>query len=142
MIVTQNKPKKPQAKPDYIVENHWHEWIQSGVNPSIIAANIYTELDARELDKVLNLNSKRRYKHSDDLVPAWIVRGIDPETGELTLKGVQAKPDNPKIKHGRTQKYLGAYGYDVAPLFLKVDDYDYWLKVIRDLQIPIIITEG
>ncbi|MGB6301553.1 MAG: VapE domain-containing protein [Rivularia sp. (in: cyanobacteria)] len=142
MIVTQNNPKETTLRPDYIATNHWQEWVESGVKPSIIAANIYTELDARELDEVLNRNNRRKWKHSDKLVPAWIVRGIDPESGELSLLGVQAKPDNPDIKNGRNQKYLGANDYGSSPLFLKVDDYDYWLKIIRDLGIPIIITEG
>ena len=142
MIVAQTKSETLEFKPDYIAKNHWEEWVNSGVKPSIIAANIYTELDARELDKALNRNSRRKWKHSDTLVPAWIVRGVDPETGELQLLGIQAKPDNPEIRHGSVQKYLGAFEYGSAPLFLKVDDFDYWLKIIQDLQIPIIITEG
>ena len=142
MIITQNNPQTSTAKPDFINQNHWNEWIESGVNPSVIAANIYTELDSRELDKALNRNSNKRYKHSDDLVPAWIVSGVDPKTGESTLNGVQAKPDNPKQRQGKTQKYLGANNYGSAPLFLKLEDWEYWTKIIRDLSIPIIITEG
>lgn len=142
MIITQKTATDINCKPEYINQKHWQEWLDSGINPSIIAANIYTETDARELDEVLNRNNRRKWKHSDKLVPAWIVRGVDPETGELSLLGVQAKPDNPDNKHGKIQKYLGANDYGSAPLFLRCNDYDYWLKIIRDLQIPIIITEG
>jgi predicted P-loop ATPase len=142
MIVTQKRTGDVDCKPEYISTNHWKEWVNSGVKPSIIAANIYTELDARQLDKVLNRNNKRKWKHSDKLVPAWVVRGVEPETGETQLLGVQAKPDNPDIKNGRIQKYLGACDYGAYPLFLKCDDFDYWIKIIHDLKIPIIITEG
>ena len=142
MIIAQTRIEREICKPEYIATKHWDEWVKSGIKPSIIAANIYTEFDARQLDEVLNRNNKRKWKHSDKLVPAWVVRGVDPETGELQLLGVQAKPDNPDIKNGKIQKYLGACVYGTSPLFLKVDDYDYWLKIIRDLGIPIIITEG
>ena len=142
MIITQNRPNSDTSRPDYIAINHWEEWVNSGIKPSIIAANIYTELDARELDKALNRNNKRRWKHSDKLVPAWLVRGVYPETGEIDFAGIQAKPDNPELKHGKIQKYLGANEYGASPLFLKVDDFDYWLKIIQDMSIPVIITEG
>ena len=142
MIIAQKPASSTNCKPEYINQKHWQEWGDSGIKPSIIAANIYTETDARELDEVLNRNIRRKWKHSDKLVPAWIVRGVDPETGELSLLGVQAKPDNPDNKYGKIQKYLGANEYGSAPLFLRCEDYDYWLKIIRDLAIPIIITEG
>ncbi|MBE9213732.1 DUF3854 domain-containing protein [Plectonema cf. radiosum LEGE 06105] len=142
MIITQDRTENVVCKPEYIATNHWQEWVNSGVKPSIIAANIYTELDARQLDEVLNRNNRRKWKHSDKLVPAWVVRGVDPTTGELQLLGVQAKPDNPDIKNGSIQKYLGACDYGAYPLFLKVDDYNYWVKIIQDLKIPVIITEG
>ena len=130
MILTQNKLQTSTERPDFINENHWNEWIESGVKPSIIKSNVYTELDSRELDRVLNRNSNKRYKHSDDLVPAWIVSGVDPKTGESTLNGEQAKPDNPKQRQGKTQKYLGANNYGSAPLFLKLEDWEYWTKII------------
>ncbi|MEM7578338.1 MAG: VapE domain-containing protein [Cyanobacteria bacterium P01_A01_bin.80] len=142
MIVTQNNPQTSTVKPEFINQNHWNEWIKSGVKPSVIAANVYTEIDPRKLDEVLNRNNKRRRKHSDKLVPAWVVRGIDPSTQEVTLLGVQAKPDNPEFKNGKNQKYIGASEYGAAPLFLRVDNSIYWLKILQDLSIPIIITEG
>ncbi|WP_414622065.1 VapE domain-containing protein [Calothrix sp. CCY 0018] len=142
MIVAQDRTESAICKPEYISTKHWEEWVNSGVKPSIIAANIYTELDARELDKALNRNTHRKWKHSDKLVPAWLVHGVNPLTGEREWLGIQAKPDNPEIKNGKTQKYIGTWDYGAAPLFLKVDDFDYWLKVIQDLGIPIIITEG
>lgn len=142
-IITQKTASRDTLScPEYIYQKHWDEWIQSGVKPSIIAKSIYTEEDSRELDKTLSRNTKRRHKHSDNLVPAWVVRGVDPQTGELTLNGVQAKPDNPEVKEGKIQKYIGAYGYDAAPLFLKTDDDEYWERIIREINIPLFITEG
>ncbi|NJL69463.1 MAG: hypothetical protein HC894_27815 [Microcoleus sp. SM1_3_4] len=106
MIIAYNRVDSVACKPEYIATNHWQEWVNSGVKPSIIAANIYTEFDARKLDEALNRNNKRKWKHSDKLVPAWVVRGVEPETGEIQLLGVQAKPDNPDIKNGSIQNIL------------------------------------
>lgn len=141
-IITETQALSTVECPDFILENHWQEWLKSGVNASIIAKNVRSFTDSRELDKAINRNNTRRHKHSDSLVPAWTVSGVDPESGEHWLNGIQAKPDNPETRNGRLQKYIGASAYDAAPLFLEVDDFNYWMGVIENLNIPIIITEG
>ncbi|OKH47305.1 hypothetical protein NIES2101_24000 [Calothrix sp. HK-06] len=130
-------------KPDNIDINHWEEWISSGVKPDIIKLNIRSIHDAREVDKILSRNSKKRWKHSSELVPCWQVSGLDPTTGEATLKGVQVKPDtSPLNKDGRIQKYIGASGYGACPLFLDTGVEGYWQSVIDNSKIPLLITEG
>ncbi|MDJ0674394.1 MAG: VapE family protein [Calothrix sp. MO_167.B42] len=144
MIITQETRQGDIfERPETIEERHWNEWLDSGVNEYIIARNIYSVLDSYRLDKLLNYNSKRRWKHSDDIVPAWVVSGVDPISGENTPQGIQAKPDNPRIGlNGKPKKYLGAEEYEAAPLFLDVEDKAFWQQVIQDKFIPVIITEG
>ncbi|BAY21694.1 virulence-associated E family protein [Calothrix sp. NIES-2100] len=129
--------------PEDISLKHWNEWKSSAVADHIITSNCKTINDAREIDKILNRNVKRRRKHSDHLVPAWCVSGIDPLTGENTLEGVQVKPDTAQFdKNGKIQKYLGATGGSAAPLFLNTGTEGYWQNILKDKSIPIIITEG
>lgn len=130
------------SRPENIAENHWQEWLDSCVKPQIIEKNVSTIYDSRKLDEILNRNSKRRHKHSTDLVPAWVVSGVDPLSGERWLSGVQCKPDKPPIKDGKPLKYTGASGYGVSPLFLELEDDEYWQKILNDTNQSIIITEG
>ena len=126
-----------------IHSNHLSEWEDSGVDHEITVHAIQSHKDEREVDELLSRNTKRRWKHSKHLVPGWSVRGVDPQTGEPTLLGVQYKPDNPPVDdNGKIRKYLGASGYETAPLFLDTGESDYWKKVLEDPTIPVIITEG
>ncbi|HYW17967.1 MAG TPA: VapE domain-containing protein, partial [Nodularia sp. (in: cyanobacteria)] len=128
---------------DTVASHHWEEWQLSGVSAKIIQRNVRTLYDSREVDKVLNRNTKSRQKHSDHLVPCWMVAGVNPLTGENTLDGVQVKPDtSPLGKDGKVNKYLGAAGFGAFPLFLDTGIEDYWQKVLTDKSIPVIITEG
>ncbi|MEH1916990.1 VapE domain-containing protein [Nostoc sp.] len=126
-----------------VLERHWKEFKSSAISDIIIDLNFRTIEDSRELDRVLNRNTKSRRKHSDHLVPAWCVSGIDPLTGENTLEGVQVKPDTPTSdRKGKPQKYIGATGSNTAPLFLNTGIENFWKTIIEDKSQPIIITEG
>jgi len=146
----ENQAELTQAKPDQTHESHWAEWMKSGISPEIAALNFRTIDDPQELDRVLNRNTDRRWKHSDQLAPGWLVQGVDPETGETTLAGCQYKPDNPlpqldkdgTPKPGKVQKYLGASGVQADPLFLDTGDADYWRRVRDDRSVPILLSEG
>ncbi len=129
-------------RPHDIDSRHYEEWLESGVSDLIISLNVTSIHDSGSLDKILNRNNRRRLKHSDNLIPAWCVSGINPQGWERTLEGVQVKPDNPPIINGKPLKYLSASGYGVSPLFLDVGIPDYWLKIIEDKSIPITIVEG
>ncbi|AUB41301.1 DNA primase [Nostoc flagelliforme CCNUN1] len=126
-----------------VLERHWKEFKSSAISDTIIDLNFRTIEDSRELDRVLNRNTKSRRKHSDHLVPAWCVSGVDPLTGENTLEGVQVKPDTPSSdKKGKLQKYIGATGANTAPLFLNTGIENFWKAIIEDKSKPVLITEG
>ncbi|MBH8576994.1 DUF3854 domain-containing protein [Nostocaceae cyanobacterium CENA369] len=128
---------------DTIASHHWNEFKSSAISDTLINRNFKTIHDSREIDRILNRNTKNRRKHSDSLVPAWCVSGIDPLTGENTLEGVQVKPDTAPIdKRGKPQKYLGATGANTAPLFLNTGIEYFWKRIQEDKSQPIIITEG
>ncbi|USR93289.1 DUF3854 domain-containing protein (plasmid) [Phormidium yuhuli AB48] len=123
--------------------NHLSEWEDSGVDREITVNAIQSHKDGREVDELLSRNTNRRWKHSNHLVPGWSVRGVDPQTGEPTLLGIQYKPDNPPVgDDGKARKYLGASGYEATPLFLDTGEPNYWNRVLENPNIPIIITEG
>ncbi|BAZ38678.1 virulence-associated E family protein [Calothrix sp. NIES-4101] len=128
--------------PISVDSKHWNEWLNSGVEPSIITNNIRSIFESYEVDKILN-RTKRRWKDTNKITPCWLVSGIDPLTDEPTLLGCQVKPDVPLVgKNGKTQKYIGANEHDTAPLFLKTGIDNYWVSIINDKSIPVIITEG
>jgi hypothetical protein len=114
----------------------------SGVSEAIASLNFWTVTDPAEADKLLNRNSKKRWQHSDCLVPAWAVAGVDPKSGERWLQGVQLKPGTPIDIDGKPQKYLTASGAETQPLFLDTGVADYWQAILADRMIPIFITEG
>ncbi|TVQ23554.1 MAG: DUF3854 domain-containing protein [Leptolyngbya sp. DLM2.Bin15] len=136
-----------QSNP-FLHARHRDEWLASGVDEAIIMSNVWTIEDPQQLDKLLNRNTKSRWKHSDDLVPGWAVAGCDPVTGEATLKGAQFKPDKPKLDpHTRKpRKYLSPSRQTLAPLFLtpgtKLGGLSFWANVKEDKSQPLLITEG
>lgn len=129
--------------PAHLFQHHWEELRGSAISPSIIEKNFRSIDDAREVDRLLNRNSNKRWKHSEHLVPCWAVTGLDPLGWERIEDGVQIKPDNPELgENGKPKKYVGATGYDTAPLFLETDNPEYWGEVLKDVTIPLFITEG
>src|SRR6476469_3303367 len=123
---------------------HWDEWIASAVDPKIISRNVWTIEDPRDVDQLLNRNNKRKWKHSEELVPGWAVGGVDPKTGERTFKGAQFKPDKAPIdpETQKPRKYINPTKVTVGPLFLEMEDPEYWAKLLLDFTMPIIVTEG
>lgn len=123
---------------------HIEEWQASAVELDIIDRNVWSIEDARELDQLLNRNTDRRWKHSEDLVPGWAVAGVSPKTGERTFKGAQYKPDKPPIDPDtkKARKYLNPAKLAASPLFLEMADPDYWSKLLLDVTSPIVLTEG
>lgn len=137
-----------------IAPRHYKEWQSSGVCDAIIQRNVWTIEDARELDQLLNRNTERKWKHSTQLCPGWAVAGVDLQ-GEETFTGAQYKPDNPRPqtdKAGNPKldeqgnqkfvKYESPAGDPLSPLFLAMDQADYWAEVLVDLKRPLLITEG
>ncbi len=126
-----------------LLKRHYQEWIDSGVAEEIITRNISSVEDPRECDRLLNRNTKSKWKHSVELAPGWSVSGVDPLTDEMTLKGLQYKPDkapvDPQTKKPR--KYFSPSRVSLAPLFLRMTP-NYWEKAIANKHQAIIITEG
>lgn len=142
-------------KPTHINQRHWDELMASAISPKIASLNFWTIEDSREVDQLLNRNSDRKWRHSEDLVPGWAAAGVDPETGEKTYLGAQYKPDNPHPQtdqEGKTKlnpdgtikyrKYESALDYPADPLMLDMGDSDYWKQVLDDSSQPVIVTEG
>lgn len=124
-------------------DKHREEWGKSAVCPTIYERNIWTITDSREVDQLLNRNTKSRWKHSDDLVPGWAVSGVNPKTGERTLKGAQFKPDKPLTDDkGKVLKYLSPAKQVLSPLFLETSDPEFWQRLLFEFTTPIVITEG
>lgn len=143
-----------QKAPDGICQKHWDEWvIGSGVSGIITKLNIRTLTDPLQIDKLLNRNNKRRWKHWEH-GSGWGVAGVCEESGETLLLGCQFKPDMPvqrsekgqlKFKADGSpdyQKYFSASDYPTEPLFLDPGIHDYWLDVLTDVSKFILITEG
>lgn len=130
--------------PASLSREHYTEIVVgSGVSHVISSLNFWTVTDPREVDQSLNRNADQRWKHSEGLVPGWAVAGVDPKSGERWYQGIQYKPQIPQPDaEGKNQKYLSASGCGTYPLFLDTGDPDYWPRVLADLQIPIVLTEG
>ena len=127
-----------------VSEKHLSEWQAAAVAPEIISRNVWSIDDARDGDELLNRNTERKRKHSEGLAPGWGVAGFDPKNGERIYLGAQFKPDTapPDPKTGKKRKYFSPSQAPLSPLFLEVEDFDYWRKLITDFTSPIIITEG
>ncbi len=140
--------------PGHIHQAHFEEWVVgSGVDPKIAELNVRSLDDPREVDRLLNRNNNRRWKHWEH-GPGWAVAGVDPQTGERIFAGAQFKPDtpvqriengNPKLKKDGSpdrQKYFSASDYETAPLFLDTGEPDYWPDVLTDITKLLLLGEG
>lgn len=133
---------------------HRDELIEgSGISPKIAELNFWSVNDPAEVDRILNRNADRRWKHWQH-GPGWAVSGVDPTTGEHTWLGCQFKPDTavqryengkPKFKADGSpslQKYYSANEYPAEPLFLDTGDRNYWPSVLADVSRSIVVSEG
>lgn len=154
MVFTQAQTST-MVRPHWISEAHWKELIEgSAIDPSIASRNWKTLVDAREVDFYLNRNTNRKWKHSEDLVPCWVVTGVSPDTGETTYEGLQVKPDKPRpqLEKGQAKtdtqgnikyrKYESPADAPLAPLFLDTGDPDYWPNVQTDVRQIRVHLEG
>ncbi|NJR73305.1 MAG: DUF3854 domain-containing protein [Scytonema sp. CRU_2_7] len=126
----------------HILSHHLEEWtVLSSVTDSIVEQNVYSLSESVEIDKLLNRNTDRRWKHTFNC-PGWYVKGVNPIDGSECWESCQFKPDVPRTtKDGKAIKYESVLESRIAPLFLQMLDRDYWHKVRENLD-PIVITEG
>jgi len=143
-----------EGRPQTIAPDHWREFIEgSGITPKIAELNFKSVEDPAEVDRLLNRNNDRRWKHWQH-GPGWAVSGVDPETGEPSWLGAQFKPDEPvqRYENGQPkfkadgspdlQKYFSASDYASEPLFLDTGDRNYWPSVLADVSRAVVVTEG
>lgn len=125
-------------------EKHRQEWLNSKVSEDILTRNVWSIEDPREVDQLLNRNTDKRWKHSNDLAPGWAVAGVDPKSGERSMKGAQYKPDVAPIdtETKKPRKYFSPSRQALAPLFLGMEDAEYWRKLLTNFTSPIVVTEG
>ncbi|MFB2839059.1 plasmid replication protein, CyRepA1 family [Floridanema evergladense] len=96
-----------KCKPDYIEQNHWNEWLASGVDPGLISLcvtslkgeRIYnylcysTELPRNSAGR-LSLGFIKRYEHAT--CGGWWCNSVDPNAGEAMEWGC-FKPNQPRL---------------------------------------------
>jgi predicted P-loop ATPase len=146
-------------------DRHLNEWLDSGVSPEIIAANVNScsgnnayerllyGLDKSERTNIGRLRDKwlKRYDHLDH--GGWWCSGIDLITLEDSQWGC-FKPDRPKLNQGKALKYEAPPNCRAGIFALKVEgkalekfpecpgDKKFWEWVIQNPRLPIVITEG
>ncbi|MFQ4134780.1 VapE domain-containing protein [Nodosilinea sp. PGN35] len=127
-----------------LTASHKQEWQNSAVCDSIITRNVWSIDDTEEVDKLLRRYSNKGFKNSIGLAPGWAVAGVSPTTGERTLAGAQYKPDKPPTdpETKKPRKYFSPSRQALAPLFLEMEDGEYWSKLITDTSQAIAICEG
>jgi hypothetical protein len=144
-----------KCKPDYIEQNHWNEWLASGVEPDLISLcvaslkgeSIYnylcysTELPRNSAGR-LSLGFIKRYEHATS--GGWWCNGVEPITGEAMDWGC-FKPNQPRLgAKNKLIKYEHPPQISTRAFFLPVS-LQIWLKVAErfNLIIPqnIEITE-
>lgn len=158
--------------PTHVEPHHWQEWLISGVDPAIIAANIFSLRDVQPYDRLLYSAQiprrndgrvvdwvLRRYRHVE--AGGWWCAGEDvqrlkQEVNKRRLEGNlnawitiqslwgQFKPDQPYIdKDGKAVKYEPPPKTETRITCLTVPtNSKLWLEVLGNLDIPIIIVEG
>lgn len=136
-------------RPTYIRPEHWQEWLDSGVDPSIIALNVRSVSDL-EVDPYshevetpiadcLNWRYTRFGNQAKKELRGWMVQGTDPETGgKMDWLRFKPDPDTPVMDRakGKPAKYLSPRGDDSKVTFLDVDR-ETWERVSQRCGVPI-----
>lgn len=122
----------------YIHPTHLEEWVNdSGVSHDITRLNVKSLEDKQEIAQHLGW---KKYTH----LPGWWCSGINPRNGlPMGMMHGQFKPDK-EIKFPKSSKpakYLSSKAqYDA--ICLNTGNPRYWLDIIQDISIPVLITEG
>jgi hypothetical protein len=142
--------------PDKIAPPHWQEWIESGIHPEIIRANLLS-LDgsatydylcyAPGLDRTqggrLATHLLRRYAHTE--AGGWWCQGLDPLNGWTPMEWGCFKPDTPRhdAKRGKTIKYEHPLKTPTRAFFLEDPQQpSFWPDRAAAVTQPILLVEG
>jgi len=150
---------KPQLLP-----HHQQEWLDSGVDPEIIEANVqslsgedaiqtilYAFLDKQgaHAKHYVTTALDKQLKHYEAIVSGrggWRVAGLDPLNNWERMEWGRFKPDAPRIeiKDGKEKpvKYESPLKTPTRATFLALPNQpDFWQRVL-DTNAPIYLTEG
>lgn len=146
--------EQPQSfAPSSINQKHWQEWLDSGVDPAIITANVKT-LDgdtpfdylcySDQLERInsgrLTTNWMRRYAHTEG--GGWWCSGLDPLNNWEPMLWGCFKPDSPYINpDGKLIKYEHPARTKTRVFCLKAPGVDLH-QVQADPETPIFLAEG
>jgi hypothetical protein len=98
-----------------VIDTHWLEWLDSGVDPEIIADNCETAVDTEEtphthearypISEFLNWNVTRFGHKAREHQQGWICRGLDPFKNWERMDWGCLKLDTPRIADKKPLKY-------------------------------------
>jgi Domain of unknown function (DUF3854) len=148
--------ESPVGIPDHIHATHWQEWLDSGIAPQIIAANL-TSLEgdlpfdrlcsspglARTNSGRLTTSVLKRYSHIE--AGGWWCSGLDPERAWEPMSWGCFKPDHPRVdlERNKTIKYEHPLKTPTRAFFLLDPDHPTrWTEVQATADRPILIVEG
>ncbi|NJR70155.1 MAG: DUF3854 domain-containing protein [Synechococcales cyanobacterium CRU_2_2] len=142
--------------PGHINAPHWQEWLDSGIAPQIIAANLTSLEGDLPFDRLCSApglartNSGRlttavlnRYSHIE--AGGWWCSGLDPEKSWDPMLWGCFKPDRPRVdlERNKTIKYEHPLKTPTRAFFLLDPDHpNRWAEVQADANRPILIVEG
>jgi Domain of unknown function (DUF3854)/Origin of replication binding protein len=142
--------------PDRIAPLHWQEWLDSGIHPELIRANLLsldgaTTYDylcyAPGLDRTqggrLAAHILRRYAHTE--TGGWWCQGLDPLNDWKPMDWGCFKPDAPRrdAKRGKTIKYEHPLKTPTRAFFLKeTQQPTFWPDRVANPTQPILLVEG
>jgi len=139
-------------RPTHIDPNHWQEWLDSGVDPDLIALNVRSLSDDRPFDYLCyssqldrrndgRLTDKwmKRYAHME--YGGWWCNGLDPISHEPMMWGC-FKPNAPRIdlQRGKTVKYEHPPKTPTRAFFLDVPDRIY-RQIAERHQLPFSLAQ-
>lgn len=160
---------KSPTHPGHIDENHWNEWLDSRVDPSIIAANVRSMQGQEVYEWLMEdlwgaaigghgsqyvTGAVQKYFNRYESVAAgggWCCRGLDPLNEWARMRWGQFKPNIPRIDgfHESSEGDVKVIKYEPLPgqpnraFFLANPLIEgYWENVRNNPSIAIVLTEG
>jgi|GEM_PF-2554056 len=152
-ITLQSQSAVEGLKPDYIDQNHWDEWLKSGVSPGMTARNVisptveqgyelllYSLRLNRRNDGRLRDGDLKRYSHIEQ--GGWWCAGVDPLLDYKLMLWGCFKPNQPLTdgSTGRIIKYEHPYKEATRAFLLQVPGAE-WELVSSKCGIPIIDSD-
>jgi len=149
VITLQSQSAVEGLKPDYIDQNHWDEWLKSGVSPGMTALNVisptgeqgyelllYSERLNRRNDGRLRDGDLKRYSHIEQ--GGWWCASVDPLLDYKLMLWGCFKPNQPLTdgSTGRIIKYEHPYKEATRAFLLQVPTAE-WELVSSKCGIPI-----